>query len=133
MRKELIKLTALMGWTLIFSGCALITHREQITALKSLGNEQRQLEKYVNQQEELFLKLKSDIQNQRLAKGMPKAEALLIYGEPLYCKSADDKGVLQEACLYRHPTWFFSSDMISLEFDHNQGLCSWELRPAYSF
>jgi len=117
-------LAVLLGWTLGLAGCALLTHKQQILALKSLGDEQKELEKYVKQQEGLFFKLKSDIQNQRLFKGTSKEKILSLYGEPIYCKSSGDSGIMQETCLYRHPTRFFSGDRIYLEFDQNQNLSS---------
>lgn len=126
-------LAVLLCWSLGLAGCAFLTHKQQITALKSLGDEQEELEKYVNQQEELFLRLKNDIQNQRLVKGTSKEEILSLYGEPIYCKGALNSNSQQETCLYRHPTRFFSSDLIFLEFDYDQNLSSWEEKFAYSF
>lgn len=131
MHKKRIVFAVVIGWTLGLAGCALLTHREQITALKSLGEEQRELEKYVHRQERLIYKLKSDIQNQSLVKGTSKAKILSLYGEPVYCKGSHDSGSPQETCLYRHPTRFFSGDRIFLEFDQDQNLSFWEVKSCF--
>ncbi len=131
MHKKRIFLAIVTGWTLGLAGCALLTHKEQITALKSLGEEQRNIEKYVQQQENFFNKLKSDIQNQRLVKGTSKAKILSLYGDPIYCKGSSDSDIPKETCLYRHPAQSFSGDRIFLEFDHDQNLCFWEVESCF--
>jgi hypothetical protein len=130
--RKFIKLAVLTGGVILtFEGCAFLTHRQQITALKRLGDEQQKLEGYVSQQEDLFYKLKSDIQKEGLVKGTSKTKILSHYGGPIYCKRTGDNIGAQESCLYRHPTRFFSSDRIYLKFDNNQNLYSWELEPAF--
>ncbi|KPK97118.1 MAG: hypothetical protein AMJ95_10750 [Omnitrophica WOR_2 bacterium SM23_72] len=131
MYKKWIIFAVLTAWTLGLAGCALLTHRQQIMALKNLGDEQKKFEKYVNRQEKFFDKLKRDIQKQRLVKGIPKTKILSLYGEPIYCKVSKDLDIPQETCLYRHPTRFFSSDLIYLEFDQDQNLSSWEVEPHH--
>ena len=128
MHKVWMRFTFLVGWVVILSGCTLLTHKQQITALKNLAKEQEELEKYVNQQEILFDNLKNDIRDQRLRRGTPKEEILALYGEPIFCKASRDQDRRVETCFWRHPTQYFSSDLIFLNFDQDQKLFSWEIK-----
>jgi hypothetical protein len=112
---------------LTLSGCAVINNLDGISALKELGNNQREKEIYIEKQEKSFNKLKEDVKNNQLRKGMPQGTVLSIYGKPVLCKTISNKERSGEVFLYRHPTDYFSSDKIYLYFDQNKLLDSWNL------
>lgn len=109
-------------------GCVFLTHHQQITTLENLSDNQRQMREYVSAEEKLFFKLREDVFNNRLTKGTPRGEILSQYSEPIYCKPLKDRAEIKEVCLFRHPTQYFSSDLIYLKFDENGQLYSWELK-----
>lgn len=110
-----------------FGGCAYITHYEEAQALKSFSDNQGKIEKYIQWQEESFYRLRDDLVNGRLKPGITKGHAISVYAEPVFC--IDVRKNAGERCLYRHPTRYFSTDLIYLRFD--QGLLSsWEFYPA---
>jgi len=124
--------TIFLVWCIIFSlgGCSFTTHYEQLMLLKRLGDSQYEIENYVKKQKDSFFKLKDDIKNNRLKKGISKREILYIYGEPVFCKEIADEIGVKERCLYRCPLQYFSSDIVYLKFDKEQNLCSWEFIPT---
>ena len=98
--------------------------------LKGLGDNQHEIEDYVKKQKDSFFKLREDIKNNRLKKGISKREILSTYGEPVFCKDIANEVDVKEICLYRHPLQYFSTDMVYLKFDKKQNLCCWEFIPA---
>lgn len=109
----------------LLSGCAAVTHYDQLMVLKGIGEEEKEIEQYTKKQEALFLKLKNAVKAGGLTKGMSKREILSTYGEPIFCDSTEKEGIT-EYCLYRHPTEFFTTDKIYLYFDQQQKLHSWK-------
>lgn len=107
-------------------GCAYLSNREGLMTLKEFSDNQKEIDNYLTRQERLFYKLKNDLNKVRL-EGMAKEKVIKIYGDPIFCQPLPDKNNAGEQCLYRHPTDFFGSDMIYLEFDSNQKLKSWYL------
>ncbi|MFH1772107.1 MAG: hypothetical protein ABH872_04750, partial [Candidatus Omnitrophota bacterium] len=114
-------------------GCALTEKREQINLLKSLGENQNRIQRYVFRQETLFSRLSNDIKNNQLKNGIQKAAIISRYGDPIYCEYIESGMEISQSCLYRHPTKYFSSDMIYLYFDKSQNLSRWELKPAENY
>ena len=104
---------AILLFIVVLGGCAKY---QGVMTLKNYAAGQRQIQDYVRAQEELFLKLKQDFNDNKLEKGMPQSEITSIYGEPILSRSIDNK----EVFLYRHPTEYFDTDRIYLYFDKNQ-------------
>lgn len=98
--------------------------------LKRLGDNQHEIEDYVKKQKDSFFKLRDDIKNNRLKKGISKREILSMYGEPVFCKDIANEADVKQICLYRHPLKYFSTDMVYLKFNKKQNLYSWEFIPA---
>ncbi len=108
----------------------MTTHYEQLMLLKRLGDSKYELEDYIREQRNSFSKLRDDIKNNRLKKGVSKREILSIYGEPVFRKDIANAADVKKIWLYRRPLQYFSTDMIYLKFDKKQNLCSWEFIPA---
>ena len=124
-----------ISWFYIFiiaiSGCALITHREELATLKQVGRSQDEIAHFVKTQKEAFSRLKEDITSNAVACGASKETILKKYGEPVLSRSSD-AGPISEVFLYRHPTKYFSSDRIYLYFDNSGKLDHWEYKPTNS-
>lgn len=114
----------LAGISAAIAGCA---SPSQIMALKDLGDSQSEMAEYVKRQEKSFDKLRQDLEDGRLAKGLPKDKIISLYDEPIFCEPKEKDNSRKEACLYRRPLDFFASDKICLTFDERGKLESWEL------
>jgi len=57
-------------------GCAFVTHYQQLNTLKSIGDSQNEMQSYIAAQEKSFNKLRDDVLNNRLTKGLPKKKIL---------------------------------------------------------
>lgn len=114
----------------ILGGCCLIPEYEPLMNLKNLGDDRTRSAEYIKEQEGLYNKLGLDIKEERLKKGTPKKEIFSEYGQPIFSRAIKDESQIKLALIYRHPTRFFSSDMLYLYFDDKDNLCSWEIKPA---
>jgi len=118
---------------ILLCGCAKLAHLDELLTLKSVSDDQRQIEIYLAKQEHGFNKLKEDIKNNRLRQGELKRSIIAKYSEPVLTKEAEPENVgIKEILLYRHPTSYFKSERIYLYFDINNRLVSWESKPAES-
>lgn len=104
---------------LCFCGCS-----EGINALKTLSRDQQEMQQYVEEQKTLFLVLKSDIENNKIAPQTPKEKILFAYGTPVICRP--EKSAELEVCIYRHPLQGIVSDNIYLYFNKDGNLNSWK-------
>ncbi len=110
----------------ILAGCM-----QGAMTLKRLQNSQQELDEEVKTQEKFFFALSDDVKNNRLQKGISKKEILAKYGEGIFAKPINDVTEKKEVLAYRHPTEFFSSDLIYLYFDKEERLVYWEIKPAF--
>jgi len=122
---------------LLFIACAGCS--ERVLLLKRLGSSQKEMENYIARQERGFLRLKHDIQGNRLQKGMSRQAIIKRYGEPVFCDptesgtpthpiasgAAADLEIAQ-GCLYRAPTEYFFADKVYLYFNRQELLHSWK-------
>ena len=126
MKIDRFKIVILSFLFLNVSGCATIKHADQLLTLKSVGNSQEEIARYVDKQAELFKKLVEDIKDERLEIGEPKDNILSWYGEPVLSKEILGDSFVKEELLYRHPTEYFTSDRVYLYFDIADELVRWE-------
>ncbi|UCC95716.1 MAG: hypothetical protein JSW40_02935 [Candidatus Omnitrophota bacterium] len=108
------------------SGCTIATKYNELLTLKRLANSRGEIARYLERQEELFDKLREDVENNKLQEGITKRRAISLYGDPVLSKDAPHLPQIAEILLYRHPTEYFSSDKIYLYFDEDAKLAYWE-------
>jgi hypothetical protein len=141
---------------LLFIACTGCSQR--VLLLKQLASSQKEMENYIARQKKGFLRLKQDIQRNRLQKGMSRQAVTKRYGEPVFCDPAEGGtpthpaamaayppirygGVgiasgapldpeIAQSCLYRAPTEYFSADKAYLYFNRQEFLHSWKYEPA---
>jgi hypothetical protein len=115
--------------SLIFctSGCVYLTHLDETLLLKSLQDNQNEMQSELGREENLFNKLEADIDNGRLAKAMPKNKIFQLYGEPSLCRQATRQSGIQETCIYRKPGGL-STSIILLNFDNQDKLSFWQIQ-----
>jgi len=120
---------ALILYGLLFfllAGCA------RVMDLKGLSENRAETQKYIQAQEEGFIKLKSDVLAGRLQKGISKDEVTSRYAPPIYCEAASTDSNAREVCLYRLPLQYFNTDLVYLFFDEGEQLAYWQLKEPAS-
>ena len=113
---------------IFISGCVYLTHLDQVMFLKGLDNNQKEMQAELNQQEELYNKLKADIDNGRLKKLTQKRKLFKLYGKPVLCKPVEGQGGIKGTCVYRNPAGGFLAQIILLNLDAQGRLSSWEIQ-----
>jgi hypothetical protein len=111
---------------IVCTGCS------RLLLLKRIASSQKQMETYIARQKKGFLRLKQDIQRNRLQKGISRETVIKRYAEPVFCNAQEsplDIGISQ-SCLYRAPTEYFSADKVYLYFNRQESLHSWKYDPA---
>jgi hypothetical protein len=117
----------ILSWAL--AGCFALSHREEITFLQDLAENQNRMQAYVKEEERLFSELVSDIENNRLKSGTPESRVASLYGEPISCRTqGEDK--IKELCVYRRPVQNYPADLVYLYFDENKNLSGWQVITA---
>lgn len=115
---------------LLLQGCCLIPGYEPLVNLKNLGDNRAQMDKYLKAEEARYKKLELDLKDKRLKEGISRQELLSRYGEPVFSRPAEGQSAKGEVLIYRHPTEYFSSDMIYLYLDDKDRLLSYQIKPA---
>ena len=114
-------------FVICISGCAGQS-LQQIFDMKKYADNQAEIAEYVNIHAEKFHRLSNDIKKNRLKAGESKDAIEESYGEAIFCRPETHKPGICEVCLYRHPTQYFSSQMIYLYFDNAKNLVEWEIQ-----
>jgi hypothetical protein len=117
---------ALILFLAAISGCLALPRTEQLCMLDELNEGHKDAEHFLEYQERGYEKLRDDIKQNQLERGVTKEYIRSKYYEPIYCKPAAGK----ETCLWRHPLKYFTSDMIYLDFDSAGNLLSWKIDSA---
>jgi hypothetical protein len=119
----LISLSLAAGF---LSGCAYLTHLKEVIFLKDLESNQKQMQAALDKEEELYSKLKADIDSGTLKKLTKKRAIVHLYGEPVLCQPPETQDGIKEVCIYRKPTGGLFGAVILLNFDAQDRLCSWQ-------
>ena len=98
------------------SGCAKLTHLDELLRLKSLSDNQTQQRKYVKEQNKKFEALLDAVKNNRIPEYPDKKSFLKAFGEPIFTKKVrrDDKTL--EQWLYRNAQKLSGSERVYVYF-----------------
>ncbi len=124
------KILLFCAFLILFSGCAILEHKDQLLTLKRLGDDQARQGQFIKRQESKFKLLLSDVNKGLLKKGTARKQILSRYGEPISIKEIKDDPLFLEQFAYRHPEQFFGSEKVYLFFDKNQTLVQWLYEPT---
>ncbi|MCF7870941.1 MAG: hypothetical protein K9L77_02710 [Candidatus Omnitrophica bacterium] len=111
--------------TTILGGCAFFSKLPQLLTLKRVSSSQKQMERCVEKKKKYLKKLKKDIDENKLEKGITYRRFIKLYGEPVLEKDSGKKNI-KKVLLYRHPTEYFNTDKVYIYFDLSDKLVSWE-------
>ncbi|MCF7917051.1 MAG: hypothetical protein K9L61_04665 [Candidatus Omnitrophica bacterium] len=106
-------------------GCALFTKAPQLLTLKRLGDNQKQMQRYVDKKKKYLAKLINDIEAHKLKKGTSYKRFLRSYGEPVLEKEIQKEGS-QKRLLYRNPVQYFNTDKVYVYFNPQLELIAWK-------
>jgi len=108
-------------------GCSLLSHYDQMIALKRVGDSQDEIEGDLRRQKDSFNELKADIENKHLKRGSSKSHILFRYGQPVFCKEAKNKTLIRQVCIYRLSGSNLDAGLIYLYFDGKNKLDLWDI------
>jgi len=114
----------------VSGGCSVIRNADELRTLKRLRDNEIEIQRYINEHEKAFSKLREEVINERLKQGTSKRSILSQFGDPIFCRNVRGQAPGQQYCLYRRPVKFFNTDMIYLYFDSEEKLQSWNYRPV---
>jgi len=123
---KIIKYLSIFLFVFFIQGCSFLSHYDQLSALKNLGESQSEIKADVRRQEDNFYKLKTDIENNRLKRGMSRKHILFKYGGAVFCKNTQGN-VSKLVCVYRLPESNLDVGLIYLYFGKKEKLDSWEI------
>lgn len=110
------------------SGCVYLTHLNEAMFVKSLGDNQKEMQSQLDKEEKLYNKLRADLDSGRLGKLKQKQAIFHLYGEPALCSPTEGRAGIKETCLYRKPSGGLFAEIILLDFDARNMLCSWQVQ-----
>ncbi len=114
----------------LICGCSTVQHMDELLTLKRVADSQKQIEIYLQKQEQGFSRLYEDINTGKLKPGKLERAIISEYSDPVLIKKPEGQTDIKEILLYRHPTEYFSSDRIYLYIDNKGKLSYWEIKPA---
>ena len=113
----------LLSFLLIFSvGCSPIKHLDQLLILKNMGEEQEEIDKYVEQQNAIFEAMLAQYHEDEFKSFSTQASILSEFGKPIMERNTMMGGASYTEWFYRYPVKFFASDKIYLYFDKKGNL-----------
>jgi len=87
-----------------------------------LADEQVKMNKYVEEQDQRFEQMLSEVQAGTLDQYLNKKKIVRAFGNPIHVKHVNKNDQELESWLYRYSTQFFDSEKIYLYFDPNDNL-----------
>jgi|GEM_PF-1123235 len=127
-RVSTLYLSFLIITAIIIPGCVYLTHFHEAMFVKNLDDNQKEMQAQLDKEEELYEKLRADIDNGRLKKLTHKQAIFRLYAEPVLCRQADGQPGIKETCIYRKPAGGLFSEVILLNFDARDRLYSCQVQ-----
>jgi hypothetical protein len=122
------KISILFLGLIVLSGCAKATHLDQLLTLKGLADEQREMNRYIEEQDQRFKLMLDEVQAGTIGQYLNKKRVLRAFGDPIFVKNVERDGRELESWMYRYSTQFFDSEKIYLYFDPEDNLAGSEYR-----
>ena len=114
----------------IVSGCAQLSHLDQLLTLKASSDNRALQHKFVKSQDKNFTDLLAAIKDNTIRQFTDKKQFLKKFGAPVVAHPSVREGKPVEVWLYRYAVRFFDSEKVYLYFDDQGKLLSLEhLRP----
>lgn len=111
---------------LLLTGCAKISHLDQLLTLKDLSDEQDRLERHIQTRDEKFEFLVKAVQDGTIGRYKNQKSLRRHFGEPVYTEKITQDGRLLDLWVYRYTTKFFDSPKVQLYLDSSGQLIRWD-------
>ena len=102
---------------LMFSGCAPLTHLDQLLTLEGIGANKALQKQHVKKQDQDFEKLLKVVQENKLSEHPNQDSIRRAFGDPIFVKDVEKDGRKQTKWLYRYSVKPFGSEKLYLYFD----------------
>ena len=114
---------------MISSGCAKISHLDQLLTMKSLSDDQTQQQKYVKDRYKKFKALLAAVESGNIKNYPDKKKFLKTFGEPIYTETIDRDKEKLEQLMYRYSTQLSGSEKVYVFFNTEGKLTDWKYFP----
>ena len=106
-----------------FAGCAAVSNMEELSTLKSMGEEEQAKAKIIEREDANFRKIKTAIQDRRLQTGIKSSKVSSEWGEPVVSvpEGKNQRWIYKE----KNGDWFKGAK-IYLFFNENGLLTEWK-------
>lgn len=111
------------------SGCAKLTHMNELMTLKDLSEEQDAQKQYVAERDEQFARLAAEIREQGLEQYRNQRGIVRAFGEPVLVEEIPRGNETLSRWLYRKQVHYLNPEKVYLYFNSRQELVAWEHVP----
>ena len=111
----------------VVSGCAQLSHLDQLLTLKAISDNRSLQHKFVEDQDKKFTALLAAIKDNSIQKYPDKKRFVKRFGVPIMTQASVCEGKPAELWLYRYAVKYFSSEKVYLYFDAQDKVLAWEL------
>ena len=111
----------------VVSGCAQLSHLDQLLTLKAVSDNRSLQHKFVEDQDKKFTALLAAIKDNSIRKFPDKKRFVKRFGVPIMTQSSVWEGKPCELYVYRYAIKYFSSEKVYLYFDALDKVLAWEL------
>lgn len=111
----------------LITGCAKISHLDQLLTLKDLSEEQERLHQHIKKQDDRFNALLGAVEDKTMGQYADERKILKNFGEPVYKEEMVQGNQKLNRWTYRYTTRFFDSPKVYLYLDPSGHLLRWEL------
>ncbi|MFH1359514.1 MAG: hypothetical protein ABIJ41_00560 [Candidatus Omnitrophota bacterium] len=118
---------SLIAFVIFLSGCAKVSHLQELLTLKTYSDNQGLQDQYVQEQDEKFAKLLGAIKEKRIQDYPSKKSFLKNFGDPIFTKVVNKNNQNVEQWLYRYAQKYFNSPKVYAYFDSSGQLIDWSL------
>ncbi len=118
-------------WILIpvvCTGCAKLGNLDKLLTLKDLADHQEATDAHVEEREQIFRQMITDVEGGQVQPGTVKQEILSRYGDPIFVEYTQYQDQVAELWMYRMPVKFTGSDQVYLYFDAMDQVIAYEVK-----
>jgi hypothetical protein len=112
------------------TGCAKISHMQELLTLKAYSEDQARKDNYVEKRDTQFKNLIMTARDKGMEGYENQKQILYDFGEPVFKEPINREGVVYERWMYREQVKFVGSEKVYLNFDQQGKLANWEYVPA---
>lgn len=125
--KHEVRGTVVLIILFFLTGCAKVSHLDQLLTLKDLSEEQDSLQRYIQEQDRKFEFLLQAVEDGTIQRYTKARRILKDFGEPVYKEEMTRENPTVQRWVYRYARRFFGSPKVCLYVDAGGRLLRWEI------